>query len=262
MPTLVTEQGTVHYETLGRGRPVLLLHGWLGSWSLWRNTIEILSKEFKTYALDFFGFGESIDRSADFSVENFVNSVDQFMDRLGITKAAIIGHSMGGTVSLAATVRFPEQIVKTVVIGAPIDGQSLNLLLKFSGYRGFAKVIWTTPSLLRLFLRGYAYFVANNGRALGQMMAKDVSKVSADSFFQSIGTLRGTDLRDEIGLITSPILGVYGKRDRIVDPKQHRVLQQYAPHAQIAWFERAGHFPMMDEPEHFHNTVREFLHNS
>jgi pimeloyl-ACP methyl ester carboxylesterase len=262
VPTLVTEQGTVHYETLGRGRPVLLLHGWLGSWSLWRATIEILSKEFKTYALDFFGFGESIDRTADFSVENFVNSVDQFMDRLGITKAALIGHSMGGTVSLAATIRFPEQIVKTVVVGSPIDGRSLNLLLKFSGYRGFAKVIWTTPALLRLFLRGYAFYIANNGRALGQMMAQDVSKVSADSFFQSIGTLRDTDLRDEIGLIKSPLLGVYGKRDRIVDPMQHSVLQQYAPHAKVAWFEHAGHFPMLDEPDHFHSTVRKFLHNS
>jgi len=57
VPTLVTEQGVIHYETLGRGRPVLLLHGWLGSWALWRSTIEILSKEFRVYALDFFGFG-------------------------------------------------------------------------------------------------------------------------------------------------------------------------------------------------------------
>ena len=57
MALLVTEQGVVHYETYGRGRPVLLLHGWLGSWALWRKTIEELGKEFRTYAIDFWGFG-------------------------------------------------------------------------------------------------------------------------------------------------------------------------------------------------------------
>ena len=96
MPTLVTEQGIVHYERFGRGRPVILLHGWLGSWELWRNTIEELGNEFRTYALDFFGFGDSIDRGADFSVANFVSLVDQFMEQLGIPKAPLIGHSMGG----------------------------------------------------------------------------------------------------------------------------------------------------------------------
>ncbi len=262
MPTLVTEQGIVHYETLGRGRPVLLLHGWLGSWSLWRWTIEALSKDFKTYALDFFGFGESFDRGSNFSVDNFVNSVNQFMDRLGIPKAAMIGHSMGGTVALAASMRYPDKFVKTAVVGSPIQGNSLNLLLKFSGYKGFASIIWTTPALLRLFLRGYAYFIAKDGAALSNMMAADISKISVDAFFQSIGTLRETDLRGQMSELHMPILGVYGKKDRIVQPSQSKVLKQYAPHSRIAWFEGSGHFPMLDEPARFHETIRDFLHNN
>lgn len=261
MPTLVTEQGIVHYETLGRGRPVLLLHGWLGSWALYRRTLEILSKEFKTYALDFFGFGESFDRGADFSVDNFVSSVDQFMERLGIVKAPLIGHSMGGTVSLAAAVRYPEKVVKIAVIGSPIQGTSLNPLLKLSGYKGTANIMWTSPVLLKLFIRAYAYYIAKDGRSLGAMMVDDISKISVDSFFQSIGTLRQTDLRNEIGQLKMPILGIYGKHDRIVSPRQSKVLQQYAPHSRVAWFEKAGHFPMMDDPDHFHEVIRDFLHN-
>lgn len=260
MPTLVTEQGIVHYEVHGRGRPVLLLHGWLGSWALWRSTIEILSREFRTYALDFFGFGESVDRDADFSVDNFVSSVDQFMDRLGIVKAPLIGHSMGGTVSLAASIRYPEKIVKTAIIGSPVNGTSLNLLLKFSGYKGFASIVWTTPTLLKLFLRGYARFLAKDGAALSEMMMKDLTKITTDSFFQSIGTLRATDLRDQIGVLQMPVLGIYGKHDRIVNPRQSKVLKECLPHSEIAWFEGSGHFPMMDEPDRFHDTIREFLY--
>jgi pimeloyl-ACP methyl ester carboxylesterase len=262
VPTLVTEQGIVHYETLGRGRPVLLLHGWLGSWSLWRKTIEILSTEFRVYALDFFGFGESLDHSSDFSVNNFVMSVDQFMDRLGIVKAPLVGHSMGGTVSLAAAVRNPDKVVKVTVIGSPIQGSSLNPLLKLSGYRGTASIMWTTPTLLKMFLSVYSYFIAKDGAGLSKMMVDDVSKISADSFFQSIGTLRETDLTPLLGELSMPILGIYGKTDKIVNPRQSKVLRQYAPHSKLAWFEGSGHFPMMDEPDRFHDTLSDFLHNS
>lgn len=261
MPTLVTEQGIVHYETLGRGRPVLLLHGWLGSWALWRNTLEVLSKEFRVYALDFFGFGESFDRNSNFSVNNFVESVNQFMDRLGIIKAPLVGHSMGGTVSLAAAVRFPEKVVKVTVIGSPIQGTSLNLLLKLAGYRGTARIAWTSPVLLKTFLRGYSYFIAKDGKAMGKMILDDVSKISVDSFFQSIGTLRETDLRTTLTDVAMSVQGIYGKHDVIVNPGQAKVLKQHIPQSQIAWFENSGHFPMLDEPERFHNTLVDFLKN-
>jgi len=122
--TLVTDQGIVHYETYGRGRPVLLLHGWLGSWALWRDTIEVLGREFKTYSLDFWGFGTSspIEEGFSFSVPNFVDLVDQFMERLGIRQAPLIGHSMGGTVSLATAIKYPARVTKVGVVGSPIVG--------------------------------------------------------------------------------------------------------------------------------------------
>lgn len=262
MATLVTEQGIVHYETLGRGRPVLLLHGWLGSWALWRTTIEVLSKEFKTYALDFFGFGESVDRTENFSVDNFVQLVSQFMDRLGIVKAPLIGHSMGGTVSLAASIRFPEKVVKTAVVGSPIQGNSLNLILKVSGYKGAASVFWTFPSLMRLFIANYTRLMAKDGSSLSKLIMSDFDKVTVDSFFESIGTLRQTDLRPRLGELKMPVMGIYGKNDIVVHPGQAKVLKQYVPHSQIAWFEKSGHFPMLDESERFHATIREFLHNS
>jgi pimeloyl-ACP methyl ester carboxylesterase len=93
------------------------------------------------------------------------------------------------------------------------------------------------------------------------MITTDVSKITVDSFFQSIGTLRQTDLRSQIGGIKVPVLGVYGKKDIVVNPNQHKLLKQYLPSSKIAWFEGSGHFPMMDEPEHFHETVRDFLYN-
>lgn len=272
MPSLVTDPGIIHYETYGRGRPVLLLHGWLGSWELWRDTIEVLGREFRTYALDFFGFGDSGVSSnledtsphqrqlESFTVATYVEMVYQFMERLGIKKAPLIGHSMGGSVSLNTAILHPEKVVKVCVIGSPVNGNSLNLLLKLSGNQTVASVFWLFGGRgLMLFLQGYSYFMAKDGRAMSRMITKDVSKISVESFFQSIGTLRATDLRADLHKIQVPTLGMYGKRDIIVRPSENKTLKAGVPHAQIEWFPDAGHFIMLDSPERFITTLRTWL---
>lgn len=266
MATLVTEQGIVHYEAYGRGRPVLLLHGWLNSWAVWRNTVEVLGKDFRVYALDFLGFGDSGDQAEEFSVNNFTLLVNQFMDRLAIPKAALVGHSMGGTVSLNAALRYPEKVVKVVVIGSPIHGSSLSALLKIAGNRGWIGLGQSTPVLYNLFqsgfkpfLRVYSRLLSRDGEMLGRMLSEDMGKLAIAPFIESITTLRQTDLRPRVGSVQVPVLGIYGKKDLIVDPKQYRVLSDCLPSSKIAWFEESGHFPMIDEPERFYETLSQFL---
>lgn len=268
MASLVTEQGIVHYEAYGRGRPVLLLHGWLNSWALWRNTIELLGKEFRLYALDFLGFGDSGSRSEEYSVNNFVLMVNEFMDRLAIKKAPLVGHSMGGTVALSSAINTPEKVVKVIVVGSPIQGSSLSPLLRLAAYRGWVGLSQKTPALYNLFqrmlipaLRVYSYLLAKDGKTVGTMLTADASKLASGPFFESIGTLRQTDLRPRLSELQMPVLGIYGKRDVLVNPNQAKILKQYMPASQIAWFEQSGHFPMIDESARFHETVRNFLYN-
>lgn len=242
---------------------MLLLHGWLGSWALWRDTIEALGRNYKTYSLDFWGFGSSspTDDGFTFSVPNFVELVNQFMDRLGIRRAPLIGHSMGGTVSLGMAIKYPERVVKVGVVGSPITGSSLNLLLKASGYQAVARFFFISPPAVKLFLSGYAYFMANDGPRMSRMIRDDFSQVTVNSFFESIGTLRETDLRPQLNAIDIPTLGIYGRKDIIVNPNQYRDLKAGVSQAQMHMFQNSGHFVMLDEPDKFHRTVQDFLHN-
>ena len=80
-----------------------------------------------------------------------------------------------------------------------------------------------------------------------------------ESFHYSIASLRHTDLRPRLEEIRVPALGVYGRIDRIVSPKQREVLAQGVPLAEISYFEQSGHFPMLDEPERFYRTLAGFL---
>ncbi len=261
MSSIVTDRGLVHYETCGRGRPVILLHGWLESWVPWIGTMEALARSYKTYALDFWGFGESGKQGGSFTVQDYVEMVNQLMERLGIEQAPIIGHSMGGTVSLSLVLGYPERVQKVAVVGSPIVGDGLALFLRLAARRSLAGLAYQVPGALSLGVRLFSPFLARDWKTWYKMFAYDLSRTTLESFHYSIASLRKTDLRPRLKEIQVQALGVYGRMDRIVDPRQGDVLAQGTPLAEICYFERSGHFPMLDEPERFYRMLCEFLGN-
>jgi len=238
---------------------VVLLHGWLESWNPWRGTMEALSRSYKAYALDFWGFGESGKQGGTFTVGDYVAMVNQFMDRLGIERAPIIGHSMGGTVSLGVALDYPGRVERVTVVGSPIVGDGLALLLRLSARRSLAGLFYRFFSLGSRLL---SPIYARDWRTWYKMFEKDLSRTTLESFHYSIASLRHTDLRPRMHEIEVPVLGIYGRIDRIVDPGQRKVLAESAPTAEISYFENSGHFPMLDEPERFYRTLVEFLDRS
>jgi pimeloyl-ACP methyl ester carboxylesterase len=258
--SIVTDQGIVHYENYGSGKPVVLLHGWLGSWGLWQRTMEELGRSYRTYALDFWGFGDSGKKRQTYAVSDFVSLVDQFMEQLGIESAPLVGHSMGGTVSLSVAIRYPRRVQKVVVVGSPIVGSSLSILLQLAGFRAIAFMVYNMPALLRLGVRLASPMIVNKDPlAWYHAQERDLSKTTLESFFASIGSLRRTDLRPRLGEVRVPTLGVFGVGDTIVHPKQYEPLKAGVPHAQIEIMGRSRHFPMIDEPEKFNKILKDFL---
>ena len=82
MSSIVTEQGILHYESIGRGKPLILLHGWINSWDVWRDSMLALSAQsrIRLYALDFWGFGDSAKSAQNsFEIDSYVEMVHQFM---------------------------------------------------------------------------------------------------------------------------------------------------------------------------------------
>ncbi|HNR45750.1 MAG TPA: alpha/beta hydrolase [Anaerolineaceae bacterium] len=257
MSSITTDQGILHYEVYGRGKPVILLHGWLGSWGLWQETMTFLGQYYRTYALDFWGFGESGRKLDTYLVNDFVALVDQFMDKLGIESAPLVGHSMGGTVSLLVSLRYPQRVQKVTVVGSPIAGSSLAFLLKMAGIPFNASAIFTFFGLFRRIMRAAGPFICRDPRFM-DMMDSDLTKLTLESFFSSIASLRRTDLRPELGNVQVPVLGMYGDRDNIVNPNQWKLMPRI-PRGTYLRFKNAGHFIMLDEPQPFKTQLKDFL---
>jgi len=256
--SITTDQGIVHYEAYGRGRPVILLHGWLGSWGLWQETMAYLGRYYRTYALDFWGFGESGKKRETYAVQDFVALVGQFMDQLGIVNAPLVGHSMGGTVSLSVAIQYPERARKVVVIGSPIVGSSLAFPLKLAGYRFIASMLFNMMWAFRGAMKVASPFICSDPR-FSQMMDRDLTSTTVESFLLSIASLRRTDLRPRLSEIRIPVLGMFGDRDNIVNPRQWQPLRAGVPHAQIVRWQRAQHFIMLDTPQDFMEKLKTFL---
>lgn len=258
MSSITTDQGIVHYEVYGRGRPVILLHGWLGSWGLWQQTMTVLGARYRTYALDFWGFGESGKKRESYAVQDFVSLVDQFMEQLGIVRAPLVGHSMGGTVSLSVAIQYPHRVSKVVVIGSPIVGASLALPLKLAGLRPIAFLLFHMMGLFRRAMRIASPLICKDER-FPDMMDRDLSQTTLESFLLSIASLRRTDLRDFLPQIKVPAMGMYGDKDNIVHPMQWKPMLEGIPHTRVEHFPNAGHFIMLDEPDLFIQKLMGFL---
>lgn len=258
MSSITTDQGIVHYEVYGRGKPVILLHGWLGSWGLWQETMAFLGRYYRTYALDFWGFGESGKKRDTYAVQDFVSLVDQFMEQLGIAHAPLVGHSMGGTVSLSVAIHYPQRVSKVVVVGSPIVGSSLAFPLKLAGRRPIAFLLFNMMSVFRFGVRVASPFICRDER-FADMMDRDLSRTTVESFLLSIASLRRTDLRPMLDRVRIPAMGIYGDRDIIVHPRQWQPMMKGIPRARVERFPLAGHFPMLEEPQKFAELLKAFL---
>jgi pimeloyl-ACP methyl ester carboxylesterase len=255
MSAVIIDNQVVHYEVFGRGRPVLFLHGWLGSWRYWFPTIEVVAEQFRTYSFDFWGFGDSRRKQTRESIQAYSDQVIRFMDALGVEKVMLVGHSMGGMVALKTALSYPDRIQRVATVGAPIDGDSLSWLLKLTDRPifadGFARMPWLRRYLFRFFL--------------GETSDPAVSEVLDDSVKSSANTLRyavssmwRTDLTPELPRLRVPALIVHGGRDDIVNPNQADLFTDVAM-AEVVMMPRSRHFPFLDEAEIFNDVLLRFL---
>ncbi|NWF70529.1 MAG: alpha/beta hydrolase [Chloroflexi bacterium] len=120
MSAFTVDGDLVHYEKLGRDRPVILLHGWIGSWRYWIPTMQQLQAKFSVYALDFFGFGDSSKNSQKYTLDKQVELLAAFVRELGIQKAAFVAHGLGALILAEYARRYSAVVHRALFVSAPL----------------------------------------------------------------------------------------------------------------------------------------------
>jgi len=255
MSIIVVDHQMVHYEVFGHGRPVVFLHGWVGSWRYWFPTMERVAEDFRTYSFDFWGFGESRRKSTYESIQNYSDQVIRFLDELGIDRCLLVGHSMGGMVAVKTAINHPKRISRVAAVGAPIVGDSLSWLLKLIDRPimadAFARVPWFRRYMFHRFLG------ETTDPAVDEILDDSV-KSSSTTLRNAVGSMWRTDLRPELSRLSVPTLIVHGGRDEIVQPNQADLFDDI-PVAEVVVMPESRHFPFLDEPEVFNDILIRFL---
>ncbi len=259
----------VHYQRAGTGRPLLLLHGLIGSARNWRQNIRFLSRHSSVYAVDLFNMGES-ERvpGLDAGLEATADRLAACMDALGLAEADIAGHSHGGAVAMMFAARHPNR-VRRLILFAPAN-PFCNLghqLVRFYQTRFGIWLARQIPFLPRML----------KATALSHMYG-DPSRVTAGSLEGYIEGLHIPGTMDHIlqiverwfvdmGLLRSvlpdltakPTLLIWGDRDRAVGLPSGRELQRPLPKASLLVIPGAGHIAFEEMPDICNRAMRDWL---
>jgi len=240
MSAILLDQAIVHYEALGRGRPIVFLHGWIGSWRYWIGSMQVASTSFRAYALDLFGYGDTAHDDTRYSLEQQAALVSRFLDEMGIGKIAIVGHGLGALVGFYFAAQQPGSVDRIMAVNSPLDFNSVNAKLRTS--TATELVDWLssrTPEAVTALSDAYK----SDTRAITASM----NNFQADSLFTQF---RNADV---------PCLLVYGQNDPSISVPSAEHAASLSLHMHQINLESSGHFPMIDETARFNRLLIDFL---
>jgi pimeloyl-ACP methyl ester carboxylesterase len=262
----------VHYVAEGDGEPaVILIHGIGGFAESWRHNIPPLARRAQVFALDLPGYGRSAKPRGPYDLGFFARVVHGFMATMGVGRASLIGHSLGGAVAVTCGLTHPSRIERLCLIGSLVPGFPF-------------RPSWILQTLVRpgigeaLALLGHArVYRAAIGRCFHRPAPGEVdflvrfayrARTGPEARAAYLATLRhvGRDLMDRaeayrraIATLEAPVLLIHGQGDRVVPPAHVASAVDAFPRATIRWVDACGHFPQIERSADVNGWMADFL---
>jgi len=236
MSVVLLESAVVHYEALGRGRPVLMLHSWVGSWRYWISAMQTLSSTYRVYAIDLWGFGDSTKLPDKGHFENQVALIDRFLDQMGIGRIALVGHGLGAAVGLEFARRNADFVDRVMTVGYPVRSGALELRLSQVSLNEAAG--WLLGDV-----DGVDAVTAEASKANAVVIQQCLAEMPASPDWNNLPTC----------------LLVNGGNDPLAAPLVASANQVLPQHCHEFYLDQAGHFPMLEDDLRFNRLLMEFL---
>lgn len=258
MDKVVCDGYTLCYTDQGEGEPVVLLHGFCGSSGYWEQLVPLLSGSYRCIAPDLRGHGSSDAPLGKYSIEQMADDVLKLLDELNLPKATMLGHSMGGYITLSFAQRYAARLNGFGLI------HSTGYADDEAGKEKRLKAVSTIQSEgVTAFIDGLipGLFAPDTAKARPELIekAKEIGYLTPPqgAAGAALAMRERPDRRDVISASALPVLLVAGENDRVAPPE--KVFSADRPNITKATIQGAGHMSMMEAPEELARVILRFL---
>jgi pimeloyl-ACP methyl ester carboxylesterase len=261
---------TVSTYLLGRGKPLLLLHGLGASKISWLPVMGRLADRYQLIVPDLPGHGESGKPVTDYSPRFYARILRHLLDELGVDRACVVGNSMGGRVAIEMALRSPTRVLALGLLGAAVPGFRWRRVMGFT--RVFPTEVaaipfplrqrWMEAALRRLFAESTAvdsHALSAAAREFIRVYRSPRARMAFFSSLRHVVTERPDPFFSSLRRIKHPVLVVYGSHDRLVPPRLAVRLIDHLPHAKALELPSVGHVPQFEAAEPTLSALEDFF---
>jgi pimeloyl-ACP methyl ester carboxylesterase len=257
----------IYYEILGDGFPLLMIHGLSEHSHSWDpNLTKGLSKKFKVILFDLPGSGRSELSSKESSIKLFAYQTSRLMNALGISKAHVLGISLGGMIAQELVLNYPEKIEKLILCSTHCGGvefipRARALSMETIQHLRADRTKISTEDFIRrsvkaLFTRE---FIENNSDYIEDYIQRKLSvPVSNKGLMRQQQATLNFSTYERLSTIKKPTLILHGKKDVMIPPQNSSILAEAIPNSKLVYLENSGHY-LAEEIELVLETIISFL---
>ncbi len=248
----------------GVGPTIVLIHGFGAAIDWWDNIEPGLAADHRVICIDLIGHGGTMAPRSGYSIERQAALVSALLDRLGVDRFTVIGHSMGGEVATALAEINPQRIERMILIDSPATAERGSFTIMSDAYfhpplGELLSHIESDDAIRRGLAQGFA-----PGFAVPDNFVDDVKQLTYSAFRQahdeSVAYRVTKAPYERIAALKPlpPLLAIFGTRDAIISPDDAKAFER-VPGAKVAMIEGAGHSPMVESPAKVLELIHGFL---
>lgn len=249
----------IYYIDRGSGPVVVLIHGVGDQASVWSKSIAPLSAKHRVIALDLIGFGHSDKPLLDYRVDTFVDFLTGFLNALNVSRASLVGNSLGGWVAAQYALRHPESVDRLVLVdaaGLAEKGGTINKKIA-NAFRLSARDDYRYLSPLTFYDKKFHPTEA----FLDYAMTERVRRGDGYTITRTMASITRGDgiLNNRLGAILAPTLIVWGRADGLIPISVAHRFNSEIKGSRLAILEKCGHVPEIECPSALNAVLLDFL---
>ncbi len=246
----------IYVEDVGKGFPLVFVHGYLGSSEMWNFQKEFFSKHYRVIIPALPGFGESHNVKSLDSINKMARQVIDLLDQKNIDKFNLIGHSMGGMIVQEITKLIGDKVNKLVCFATGSIGEIPGRFETIDETREKLKKDGIEVSFSRVPKKWFVKGDKDKNYYLCKNAVKDVSLETADNALLAMKNWRG---KEDLKNIKNETLIIWGDKDTSYNFDQVDTLKKNIKNSRLEIFKDCAHNVHLEQPDQFNNLVQKFI---